>query len=171
MAEGVGATGTVQDFRVAHGVKLFLVRHAKAGDRERWTRPDHLRPLTKSGRRQAAGLVDLHADERTERIVSSPYVRCVQTVEPLAAVRGVPIEHHDALAEGAPLAASLALLERARDGEFWCTHGDVVENLIGHLQATAVPGADADLCKKGSTWVLTLTDGRVVKAKYLLPPR
>lgn len=151
-------------------MKIFLVRHAKAGGRERWTRPDHLRPLTKSGRRQAKGLVGLLDDEDVKRVRSSPYVRCIETVEPLAEHRGITVEHHDALAEGAPLGASLALLEEATDAEVWSTHGDVAGNLIGHLEAAGVPGADAALCKKGSTWVFTINDGRVVGAKYLFPP-
>ena len=40
---------------------LLVVRHAHAGDREKWEGPDERRPLTKKGRRQAAGLVDLLA--------------------------------------------------------------------------------------------------------------
>lgn len=151
-------------------MRIYLVRHAKAGDRERWTRPDQLRPLTKPGRRQAEGLVELLEDGDIKRVISSPYVRCIETVEPLASERGIPIEHNDALAEGAPLHATLALLENAMGAEVWCTHGDVVENLISHLESSGVPGADASLCKKGSTWVLTTEDGRVVGAKYLPPP-
>lgn len=151
-------------------MKIFLVRHAKAGDRERWTRPDHLRPLTKSGRRQAKGLVGLLDAEDVKRVRTSPYVRCIETVEPLAEHRGITVEHHDALAEGAPVSAALALLEQPTGGEVWCTHGDVVENLIGHLEADGVPGADVRLCKKGSTWVLAVDGGRIVRAEYLSPP-
>jgi len=62
------------------------------------------------------------------RVVSSPYTRCVQTVEPLAAALGLPVEIDDGLAEGAGLAAQ-ALLEA--DGVVACTHGDVIHDLTG----------------------------------------
>jgi 8-oxo-dGTP diphosphatase len=152
-------------------VSVFLIRHAKAGDRELWTEPDHLRPVTKNGRRQAEALVRLLKDEDIKRVISSPYVRCVQTVEPLADDRGLPVEYDDALAEGAPLGATLTLLqESARDAPALCTHGDVVENVIGYLEANAVPEADVRMGKKGSTWVLTPEDGKIVRAVYLPPP-
>ena len=70
---------------------LYLVRHAKAGNRSKWVGPDELRPLTKSGREQADRLAGELADEPITRILSSPYVRCMQTVEPLGRKRGVEV--------------------------------------------------------------------------------
>ena len=152
-------------------MKVFLVRHAKAGDRELWSEPDHLRPLTKKGWHQADGLVRLLRDEEIKRIVSSSYVRCVETVEPLAADRGISLEEHDALAEGAALSATLALIEDvAADSPVLCTHGDVIGNVIGHLEDLGVAGADVSLGKKGSTWVLAAEGGRITSAHYLPPP-
>lgn len=63
------------------------------------------------------------------RVLSSPYRRCIQTVEPLAAALGVPVETDERLAEGAG-SAGLALLEE--DGVVACTHGDVITELVGH---------------------------------------
>ena len=63
---------------------IYLVRHAKAGHRERWTDDDEVRPLTKKGWRQAKALVELFDTQPFARLVSSRYVRCVQTLEPLA---------------------------------------------------------------------------------------
>jgi phosphohistidine phosphatase SixA len=151
-------------------VKVFVVRHAKAGDRDKWTEPDEIRPVTKSGRRQAEALVDLLASERISRIVSSAYLRCVQTVEPLAAARGLEVEGDDALAEGAPLDAALQLIDRVGDGGVHCTHGDVMDDLIAHLARRGVAGADPSLMKKGSTWVLEGDDGAFTRATYLPPP-
>ena len=71
---------------------LVLVRHASAGDRHEWDGDDRLRPLDKKGRKQAARLLDVLADVTVRRIVSSPYLRCVQTVEPLARARGLEVE-------------------------------------------------------------------------------
>ena len=62
------------------------------------------------------------------RILSSPYVRCVQTVEPLAAALGLEVELDERLKEGKGDAAAELLRE---DGVVCCTHGDIVEALVG----------------------------------------
>ena len=80
--------------------RLFLVRHAHAGDRERWEGDDRVRPLSKKGWQQAQGLVQELRKETVSALVSSPYVRCVQTLEPLAQARGLSIEEDQRLAEG-----------------------------------------------------------------------
>ena len=150
--------------------KVFLVRHAKAGDRGDWTKPDHLRPLTKSGWKQAEGLVDLLRDEPIEVISSSPYVRCVQTVEPLATARGLELRHEEALAEGAFLEGALLLIGGADVPTVLCTHGDVLTDVVSSLREMGTPGADESLGKKGSTWVFEVADGNVARATYMPPP-
>src|SRR5262249_2974790 len=107
--------------------------------------PDHLRPLDERGRRQAAELVELLRPFGLRRVISSPYVRCVDTVVPFAAALGVPVEEDDRLAEGASSGAEELLQE---DGVLACTHGDVVSDVLGQ-----------DL-KKGAAVVLK--DGKVV---------
>jgi hypothetical protein len=109
-------------------VTSVLVRHASAGDRADWQEDDRLRPLDARGRRQAAALVELLAPLEVHRVVSSPYVRCVETVEPLAVALGLKVEQDHRLAEGAGRAALELLYE---DGFVGCTHGDVVEELLG----------------------------------------
>lgn len=105
-----------------------LLRHASAGDRDDWDGDDRLRPLDAGGRRQAAALVELLSPLEVRRIVSSPYVRCVETVKPLALALGLEVEQDHRLAEGAGRTALELLLE---DGLVGCTHGDVVEALLG----------------------------------------
>ena len=150
-------------------IKVFFIRHAKAGNRYKWSDPDHLRPLTRPGREQADTLAALLDPEKITRIFSSYYVRCVQTVEPLANARGLEVEPHEALVEGAPTSAALDLIQGAIEPIAACTHGDVMENVVGHLKDAGVDGADPDLAKKGSTWVFTVDDGRVVGTVYLEP--
>jgi phosphohistidine phosphatase SixA len=109
-------------------VTSVLVRHASAGHRGDWDGDDRLRPLDASGRRQAAALVGLLGPLEVRRVVSSPYVRCLQTVEPLAVALGLQVEQDHRLAEGAGRVA----LELVReDGVVACTHGDVVEDVLG----------------------------------------
>jgi 8-oxo-dGTP diphosphatase len=106
-----------------------LLRHASAGDRYGWSGDDRLRPLDEKGRRQAEKIAKVLGTEDVRRVVSSPLVRCVQTVEPLAAALGLDVELDDRLAEGAGGSAR-ALLEE--DGVVACTHGDVIYELLGY---------------------------------------
>ena len=114
---------------------IYLVRHAKAGNRLRWTQPDELRPLTKSGLWQAEALVTLLADQPFSRLLSSPHVRCVQTLEPLAKARDLPLETTELLAEGASTGAVLELMLSMADGgpSAFSTHGDVMTGVVLQL--------------------------------------
>src|SRR5262249_34470606 len=108
------------------GMTVVLLRHASAGDRDKWDGDDRRRPLDKRGRRQSKKLRDALLALGVTRVLSSPYLRCVQTVAPL----GLDIELDERLAEGAARTEFLALLADA-DGAVACTHGDVIENVIG----------------------------------------
>jgi phosphohistidine phosphatase SixA len=111
---------------------IVLVRHASAGDREQWGGDDRNRPLDERGWNQAYGLVDSLAAYDLDRLVTSPYMRCVQTLEPLAAQRGVELELRDELTEGASREEALALIEELRGfSTALCTHGDVVLEILG----------------------------------------
>ncbi len=122
-------------------MSVLLLRHARAGERAAWTGDDTLRPLDDRGLRQALALRDL-AQRAIGRIVSSPYRRCVETVEPLAEALGIPIELDDRLAEGASPQLALALLAEL-DGGLACTHGDVIEAVLGYgLRKGAVAVTD-----------------------------
>src|SRR6185437_804437 len=109
-------------------VTSVLLRHASAGHRLDWEHDDHLRPLDARGRRQSADLVEVLRPFGVRRLVSSPYVSCVQTVEPLAAALGLEVEQDNRLKEGAGGAAADLPSE---DGVVCCTHGDIVEALLG----------------------------------------
>jgi phosphohistidine phosphatase SixA len=105
-----------------------LLRHASAGHRTDWEHDDTGRPLDARGLRQSADLIDILRPLGISRVVSSPYVRCVQTVEPLAAALGLEVEEDDRLEEGAGAAAATLVNER---GVVCCTHGDIVEAVLG----------------------------------------
>jgi 8-oxo-dGTP diphosphatase len=149
---------------------IYLVRHAKAGSRSGWDGPDEQRPLSKNGRRQTSALTDALADSDVTRIITSPYVRCSQTVEPLAERLGIPLELSDALAEGAGLTDALELVEKYADEEtVLCSHGDVIGDLLHHYEQRGV-ALDGDKLEKGSTWILDFADGVIVTARYVPPP-
>ena len=151
-------------------MSVYLVRHAKAGSRRKWDGPDDQRPLSDPGRAQAEALAEWLADEGIVRVESSPFVRCRQTVEPLAARLQLPVDLADSLAEGAPTQETLRLIEKFGDEHVvLCTHGDVVSNVLWDAQQRGIT-IDNDRIEKAGTWVLTLNAGIVADAKYVPPP-
>jgi broad specificity phosphatase PhoE len=151
---------------------IYLVRHAKAGERGAWVGDDELRPLSGRGHAQARHLLELLADADFERVVSSPYVRCMETVVPLAAARHMALEPSDALAEGASLREALALVQKhASHGAVLCTHGDVMPMLLEHFAKHGVDLGKAPQWPKGCVWVLkTDATDEVRSVRYLPPP-
>ena len=151
------------------------MRHAKAGNRGSWDGADEERPLSKAGRRQADALAELLHDEPIGRVVSSPYVRCRETLAPLAAQLGLLVQDADGLTEGAPLNEALRLLDKVSDKPTaLCTHGDVIGDLLHHFASQQIrldAGDDAAPSElrfpKGSTWVLDIEDGQVVRGTFL----
>lgn len=152
--------------------RVYLVRHAKALDRVSWEEPDRSRPLSKAGRLQAVALPG-HVDEVAfAHLVSSPFLRCVQTLEPLSERLGLAVELAEELGEGAPGRGALELvLGLAADGPVAaCTHGDVLLDALLELRAAQVSVPGPLECKKGSTWVLEVEGGEPRSAAYLPPP-
>ena len=94
---------------------ILLIRHARAGERDNWSGDDRRRPLDERGRRQASDLVGALAGHRLTRILSSPYDRCVQTVEPLAQARGLEVEIRDELGEEQQLEEGVELVRSLLD--------------------------------------------------------
>jgi len=151
---------------------VYVIRHAKAGQRQRWSGPDEARPLTRRGRRQSARLVERFAGIALERIVSSPYVRCVQTVEPLAAAHGLEVEHAIELAEGADLGEATRFVRGLDDRvTAICGHGREIEAIVGELRRDDVAVERSGGLAKGSVWLLERREGAIVSARYLPPPR
>lgn len=148
---------------------IWLVRHASAGSRRAWDGPDMERPLDRRGREQASGLARLLAGIPARRVMSSPYRRCVETVEPLAGVLGVAVETSEDLSEGRDTRAK-GLLERLGDEDaVVCSHGDVIPAVLEGLALSGVPLGPDPRWPKASTWVLeTGPEGR--RARYLAPP-
>ena len=135
-------------------MSTFLVRHAKAGHRAGWSGDDFERPLTTAGHLQAAAIADRLAGEGLKALWSSPYVRCVQTLEPLADRTGLPISADDRLAEGAPFDDTLELIQDRGDGAVFCTHGDVLTDVMNALLRRGVELTTAPEWRKGAVWVL-----------------
>jgi len=136
-------------------VSVYLIRHAKAEKRSDWAQPDRLRPLNKTGHRQALGIVARFADRPLERILSSPALRCLETVDPLAACKGLAVENNEHLVEGGNLGAFVDLLTSFTGrNAVLCSHGDLIPAALETLAARGMVLRVPLRCEKGSVWIL-----------------
>lgn len=153
---------------------VHLIRHAHAGSRSRWEGDDTTRPLSGRGRREAAAIAADLADAGIDLLWASPYVRCIETLEPLAAQLGLPVTPHDQLAEGASGASALqALLGAAAEGRTVaaCSHGDVIPALIAQALGTGATLEGPVSPAKGARYLLHVADGRVGRIVHVEAPR
>jgi 8-oxo-(d)GTP phosphatase len=118
---------------------IVALRHAKAMSREEWDDADAARPLTPRGRRQAESIVGPLRAFGVRKIVSSPAVRCVKTVSPLAKSLGrkidlAPLISQDRWEEGASDARRI-VGDRVRSGRpaVLCSHGPVLPDILSEL--------------------------------------
>ena len=153
---------------------VHLIRHAKAKNRLEWTEPDEVRPLTKRGRREALAIAESLQQDPPNRLVSSPYARCIQTLEPLALALDLPIETTDELAEGAGGAAALELVLSlsAEARVACCTHGDVLFDVLAIVAEGGVQLDGPRDAPVASAWILEVEGGRFAGARFVeQPPR
>jgi 8-oxo-dGTP diphosphatase len=142
-------------------VRLFVVRHVKAGDRTKWRdAPDAERPISKAGRAQAEALAVRLAGEAVSRLYASPILRCMQSLEPLAAATGLGVEPDERLIEGSSFDQALALLREAPDRAVLCSHGDVIPELISALARRGMELTTEPDWRKAAMWVLDGSDER-----------
>jgi len=118
---------------------LVILRHGKAISRKEWNQPDSLRPLDARGREQAEALVPILTSYGAFRVVTSPSVRCIDTVRPYAAAAGREVQRRAGLSEEGfaqqPDHASGHLTRVLERGEaaLVCSHGPVLPVLLDRL--------------------------------------
>lgn len=155
---------------------VLIVRHATAGRKSRYHGDDRLRPLDAKGRAQAASLVPLLSAFGASSVYAADRVRCRQTVDPLAEQLGASIAMEPTLTEEAyakdPQAAHERVLEIAALGgtPAICTQGKVIPYLIDWLCRRDGVQPDRSRNRKGSTWVLSLAEGKLVAADHMPSP-
>lgn len=149
---------------------IYLVRHAHAGSRSSWNGDDRLRPISDRGQRQVTHLVELLHDSEIGKVLSSPAVRCQQTVEPIATDHGLVVETENTLAEGSPIGKVLDLLRsEAPHSPVLCSHGDIIPPLLRSLADLGMKMGSGLEAKKGSLWVIH-TDGEAFTTGDYYPP-
>jgi 8-oxo-dGTP diphosphatase len=152
---------------------LYLVRHAKAGERRVWEDADEIRPLSNKGWKQAEALavrLGKHLAGKEVTLLSSPYVRCVQTLEPLATRLELTVTVDDRLAEEQPFEGVLDILDNAGDGTVLCSHGDVIPETVHALVRRGMEVQGPPDWRKGTVWVLKGNGRHISKGKVWPPP-
>jgi phosphohistidine phosphatase SixA len=155
-------------------VTLFLVRHAHAGSRSHWEGADADRPLSDKGWTQVEAITAHLADAPIKRVLASAAVRCQQTVAPTARTRGLEVEVHPALTEGATASQTTTLLwELAAEGAdvALASHGDVIPAAIEALRADGVDVGDRHGLPKGTLYVLDVDPAGAITAATFVDPR
>jgi phosphohistidine phosphatase len=144
-------------------VKLLVIRHGPAGDREEWERTgkdDSLRPLTPKGkkdvRRAAPGLVRLVPS--LDLIATSPWTRAAQTADIVNQEYGVDVEEVEELTSDHRPEQLSPWLEQQRERETVAVVGH--EPHLGLLVGYLLSGRSASLVnlKKGGACLLELGD-------------
>ena len=150
---------------------VYVVRHAHAGNKKKWRKADVVRPVSKKGHEQVATLTNRLMRVPINQIISSPSLRCEQTVAPLAGRLGLPAATSAALRREADLEKVLRLIRRSRGQRtVLCSHGETIGLLIQHLaNEEGVDFRGPMEWPKGSVWVLSTRGKRIIKARYVPP--
>jgi 8-oxo-dGTP diphosphatase len=155
---------------------LLIVRHARAGSKERYKGDDRDRPLDKFGRAQAEALVGQLLAFGATSLYAAARLRCRQTLEPLAEELGVDVNTEPALTEEAysenRKRARQRVLEIAATGgtPVVCTQGKVIPDLISWWCDRDGVRPDKSRNRKGSTWVLSHVKLKLVAADHIDSP-
>lgn len=152
---------------------VLVVRHGSAGSKSRFSGDDTQRPLDKKGRAQAEALVPQLLAFGADTVYAADRLRCHQTVQPLAEELGVVIHNErtlteEAYAKNAKRGRQRLLQIATRDGTpVICSQGKVIPDLIAWWCERDGVRSDRSRNHKGSTWVLSLSGGRVIAADHI----
>jgi len=173
--------------RILRGLQkmiIHLVRHAHAGSRSAWRGDDALRPLSEKGRAQAVAIAGALAPNLGDPsaatgshgsvlLWSSPYLRCVQTLEPLAERFGSKVSSVDELVEGTSGRAALDHLLAAAEAAsvvVACSHGDVIPAVLSTALGRGAT-LDGELSpRKAARYVIQVDHGAVTHITHVPRP-
>ena len=139
--------------------RIVLLRHALAG--HKWANPlaDVGRGLDRAGRDTAATLPGALLEHLVPRaLLSSPYIRCTETLGPVADLLALQVETRVELLPDADLTDAVRLLLDAVEGAVLCTHGELITRVLGGLD-----------CEKGAFWVIARRDEALEPLLYVPP--
>jgi 8-oxo-dGTP diphosphatase len=149
---------------------LYVIRHAKAGERRLWTGSDLDRPLSKKGWKQSELVGKRLAKLEPSVLLSSPYVRCQQTLEPLADLIGQQVQIEQRLCEDEPFEPVLELLSEVPAHAVLSTHGDIIPATMQALARRGMKMNTPPDWRKAAVWVLKRSKHGVIVHATVWPP-
>lgn len=118
---------------------LLVVRHARAIPRGQWDQPDPERPLHPVGVQRAGALVPLLHAYEPQHLLSSPSVRCADTLIPYASASGTELVTRQGLSEEghaahpAKAVSHLTKVLKRAESTALCSHGPVLPGVLTTL--------------------------------------
>jgi len=156
-----------------HTDTLIILRHTKALERGDWDEEDSQRTLSEVGFDQAQLLLKHLEPFAIDEIYTSDYVRCVQTVTPLAHARGLTITQVPSLNERTfeedPLrSVSFAnALKQDEKNILICSHNPVIPTMLRGILNTKLKNKDLIKLEPGDAWIVHRVRGEIVGLDYL----
>ncbi len=151
--------------------ELHLLRHAQAGDRDTWDRPDEERPLTEKGRRQAErlGRFLAAAGFAPDAVLTSPLARARETAEIVAGLLGTAVRVEPRLGETLDLAILERILADAGDPRrpLLIGHDPDFSELLSELAGAPIPMRKGALARVDVERPLAAGGGEL---RWLVPP-
>jgi 8-oxo-dGTP diphosphatase len=130
---------------------VIVLRHVTARPRDAWPRADADRPLVSSGKRQAKTLADLLACWHPEYLLSSPWKRCVETLQPYQRQSKVKLRTKSGLSEegarhnpGKAYKHTEKVLNHGAPSAL-CTHRPVLPRVLDTIRLHSDPRVAEDL--------------------------
>jgi 8-oxo-dGTP diphosphatase len=152
---------------------LIILRHTKALERGDWDEKDSGRPLNEIGSDQAQLLIKQLEPFAIEEVYTSNYLRCVQTVTPLANARGlvitqVPSLNEETFEEDPLRSISFAnALKQDEKNILMCSHNPVIPTMLRGILNTKLKNKDLIKLEPGDAWVIHRVRGEIVALDYL----
>jgi 8-oxo-dGTP diphosphatase len=152
---------------------LIILRHTKALERGDWDDLDSKRTLDEKGLRQAASLITHLAPFAIDEIYSSDYIRCVQTVTPLADVRNLRITEIPNLNEenfDLDPERSISFANAVKQDEkniLLCSHNPVIPTMLRGILNTKLKNKDLIKLEPGDAWIVHRVRGEIVALDFL----
>lgn len=152
---------------------LIILRHTKALERGDWDDIDSKRTLDEKGLQQAANLITHLAPFAIDEIYSSDYLRCVQTVTPLADVRNLRITEIPNLNEEnfeIDPERSISFANAVKQDEkniLLCSHNPVIPTMLRGILNTKLKNKDLIKLEPGDAWIVHRVRGEIVALDFL----
>lgn len=152
---------------------LIILRHAKALERGDWDEIDSKRTLDEKGLLQAESLIAHLAPFAINEIYSSNYLRCVQTVTPLAAARKLRVTEIPNLNEeifDLEPERSISFANAVKQDEkniLICSHNPVIPTMLRGILNTKLENKDLIKLEPGDAWIVHRVRGEIVGLDFL----